>query len=386
MTRYVCLILVLVSFQSKADWYQGKAQVEIPLFGLEDAREVAIKHAVANASFEAGSYILAEQVSLGGLLSSSKATIQSSGRIRRVEVLDEHVSKDVLTVTVRADITPSFSCDNDTYKKKLMVAQIPIVDPSQANVGALFSINKQVEKRLLMQINARDKVLHGINIQKAIALDNQSLALSPKHAASFSRYFSRKFNSQFIVFPLIRDLSLFDQVTDELLIDSSKQMRNFTLELTLYDAIRGEPLFSRSYHSEAQWPFSLRQPVDLNSSTFWRSDYGKGVLNNLSQAIDDIEQALKCEKTLTHITSAQGNRVIIGLGESHKVKIGDDFSLVRVSQQFSMEHFPRPYLHADMQQRFKVISVNQMSATLVPKNNSLMQAQMFDLLTPLPQQ
>ena len=87
----ILFVLSAMSFVSRAEWVQGEASLMVKDAPLDDVRLVAIKNAIADASFKSGSVITAEDVVLNGLLVSSKAEIHSTGRIQRVEIIDETI-------------------------------------------------------------------------------------------------------------------------------------------------------------------------------------------------------------------------------------------------------------------------------------------------------
>ena len=94
--------------KAQAVWQQGQATVILDGADVESARVQAIKNAVANASFQYGSVVAAEDIVLDGLLVSSKSVITTQGNIQRVEIVSETILDDTLSVVVRVDISALF--------------------------------------------------------------------------------------------------------------------------------------------------------------------------------------------------------------------------------------------------------------------------------------
>ena len=66
---------------TSAVWYQGNAQLAVNGADLNAIRVAAIKNAIADASFQHGIMITAKDISLDGLLQSSKTELRSEGKI-----------------------------------------------------------------------------------------------------------------------------------------------------------------------------------------------------------------------------------------------------------------------------------------------------------------
>ena len=142
----------LFSQSALAVWYQGNAQLAVDGADLNVIRAAAIKNAIADASFQHGIMITAKDISLDGLLQSSKTELRSEGKIRRVEILSEEVVDDILHVYVKVDIEPLFDCSHDNYMRALLVTQLPVLKPAQASYGAIFDLGPQVSKRVEQQL------------------------------------------------------------------------------------------------------------------------------------------------------------------------------------------------------------------------------------------
>ncbi|MBB19404.1 MAG: hypothetical protein CMP20_08085, partial [Rickettsiales bacterium] len=146
------LWLGLCNQQALAVWYQGNAKLAVDGVDLNVIRAAAIKNAIADASFQHGIMITAKDISLDGLLQSSKTELRSEGKIRRVEILSEEVIDDILHVYVKVDIEPLFDCSHDNYMRSLLVTQLPVLKPAQASYGAIFDLGPQVSKRVEQQL------------------------------------------------------------------------------------------------------------------------------------------------------------------------------------------------------------------------------------------
>jgi hypothetical protein len=386
-TIYILLVVLilstnLVSFTSEAQWYQGNAKVHADSFNFDEQRALAIKRAIANASLLTSSFVSAENVALDCLLISSKTVLKSENRIRRVEIVNESFDNDILSVTVKVDIDAFNDCDFERQlKKSLIVAQLPLLKQTQAASGSLFDLGEQISKRFKQQLLSEPSVAK-IELLTQSLISTESLDLESKYLMETARYLANLHASQFILFGYIRDISLFEQVKDNLLIDDVNIRRNFTLNIYLYDALRGRVLLDKSYHQEANWPFEDAYIFDTNGSLFWRSDFGRMMLNTVSSAVIDINDNLECQPSVAQIVSKGRGQVIINNGLQHGVKLGDVFELSKLRLIDAPNGSLLPVLNTDHLRRLHVIQVDSHSATLTSDSVSVIgSSQLLDLVS-----
>ncbi|MGL1958671.1 MAG: flagellar assembly protein FlgT [Colwellia sp.] len=379
------LLFLLSSSASFATWYQGSAHQKISSsdYDLDALRTLTIKKAITNASLKSGAFIKLESIVLDGLLQSSKTVFKNKGDIRRVEILSETINNDILIVMVKVDIDTLHYCKKDDYGKSVVVMAFPLVKPLQAISGELFELGSQISKRFEHQLYAHESIAEIQLLDKAFSAMNYLKALDQQNTLETSYYLATKYSSQFILFGYIEDISLFEQVKDNLLIDDVNLRRNFTIKLYLYDAFQSKILISKRYHGEADWSFDLDDKIDINNSVFWRSDYGRVILNTINSATIDINDRLTCQQSLTPIVNKQKEEIIINLGAKHGVKVSDKFEIVRKKLIHSHQGSVLPMLIVDEDISLHVKYVNHNSSVLISDNPQIVHdSQLFDLVSP----
>jgi len=376
------LVTPTISF---ATWYQGTAQATLSgiNYDLDEIRTSTIERAIRNASFKSGVLISSEAIVLDGLLQSSKNVFKNKGDIRRVEILSESISGDLLTVVVNIDIDTSLHCKRDDYTKSVVVTQFPLVNDIQISNGGLFNLGSQASKRLADQLRQHQSIADSQLLQQSFTSINELITLDHKNTLATATYLAEQYNSQYIVFGYIQDTSLFEQVKDNLLIDDVTLRRNFTLQLYLYDAFQGQILINHRYHGEANWPFEALEHIDTNNSVFWRSDYGRVVLNTINGAVIDINDRVSCQKSFTYIINKEHAQLTINWGSKHGVKLGDKFTLFRKKSLQNAQGGTRVMLLPESQSTLETIHVNHHSSVLISKDASVINSsQIFDFVTP----
>ena len=334
LTGLVLFSSLIVIKQPCAQWVQGESTVALAGAELSDIRTSAIQNAIADAAFHSGSTISAQDIMVDGLLLSSKAEIRSQGRIQRVEIISETLKDDLLTVVVNVNITPLFNCTNNGLAHRILVTEFSLTSPQQAATGMLYSFGSHVSQRFTQQLNG---LYNGNSVsQIPVSLINVNTwltsSLSDVDLTAMSTYLRNEYGQQFVVFGFVKDISLFEQVSQSTSVfesDSTALRRNFTVQVYVLDTFKAKVIFNDSYHSEADWPFSQHDSIDSNNSLLWRSDFGRMVLNTIHAAITDIHGALQCETTYAQVIDISPDYIAIDLGKNSGLTAGDKFSLVK---------------------------------------------------------
>jgi len=379
------LLLLYVSPNSYATWFQGSAEQQIPTvnYNFDAIRASTIKQAITNASLKSGASITSESIVLDGLLQSSKSVLKIRENIRRVEIISESINNNLLTVIVKIDIDTTSSCQQDDYTKSILITQFQILNSLRAQNGELFDLGNQISKRFDNQLRNHEKISDSLLLQQAFSSSDQLITLDQQKTLKTAYYLGTEYSSQFIVFGYIQDVSLFEQVKDNILIDDVSLRRNFTFQLYLYDALQGHLLLNKRYHGEADWLFSQHQQIDTNNSVFWRSDFGRVVLNTVNSAVVDIIDSISCQSSFTQIINKSRNTVTINWGAKHGVKMSDEFYIVKKQSPQQDRGNIRPILIPNHDVTFQVKHINSHSSVL--ESNSLSavhESQLFDLITP----
>ena len=379
------VLLIYPRFILAENWIQGVARMRIADAPLEDVREMTIKNAFADASFNAGVMVSSEEILLNGLLVNSKVVFQSQGMLRRGEVLSESIDNDILTVRVRADIMQyEQSCIDSKYLKKILITQFKMVKPKQASIGALYDFASHVTKRFKQQLESYSNNPNLLLSNKSFTKVTSLNGLDKGEVVRKAEYLSRDLGYQFAVFGVIRDISIFNRVKKEFLGENVTTRRNFTIRLYVLDIYHKDIVYENSYHAEADWNFGINSTVDMNSSIFWQSDFGRVVLNTISSAIVDIDDVVDCAKSYGQIIHKTGDGLIINLGSKHGLKIGDKFTLNRVMNNTNDSNLAMMMIQSIPNSEVEVLSIDNDTALVSSKSlNASIAANLFDLLSPI---
>ncbi|MFS1703229.1 flagellar assembly protein T N-terminal domain-containing protein [Alteromonas sp. AMM-1] len=385
MHRVCILLLSLFCCYASGQWVEGQASVAVEGAELDEIRVMAIKNAIADAAYKNGSFITAEDIVLDGLLVSSKAQIRTQGRIQRVEIIDETLTDEILTVTVKVDILPLFECASDPYMRSVVVTQFQLLKPAQARQGNIFEFGRQVTSRMAQQLGDHQPAADTLLINQAFMPASAFHNIEHDQIAAKASVMVKEYHRQYVLFGFIRDISLFEQVKEGLLDDDISLRRNFTLEVYLLDALQQDIVMQNSYHGEGDWTFDYNETVDLNNSLFWRSDFGRVVLNTINSAVLDVSNTMTCLPTMLPVVSVSPTQLSVALGTKHGVRQGDLFELYRSALPLmeAQLHYPQWYKQPALILEVEHVSNRSARLRSVDPNAPLLAAP-YDLISPAP--
>ncbi|GGP65992.1 flagellar assembly protein T N-terminal domain-containing protein [Shewanella saliphila] len=384
--------LLLMPLMAQAQWYVGQASMAVNDDDYNDVRKKVIKQAIENASLQANSFVKIESTVTDGILSQNSSSIQSEHQISEIKILNESLKNDILTINVKVNLKSSLNCTKDRYLKQLIVAQFPLLTPAQATTGDVFSLPFHVVSRfkneLINQPNVFvEELIPEMVFRPEIDMDTVDL----KAVQSISHSLNSQYQSQYLVFGYIRDIGLFNETTSSLLNKTTTPKRNFTIKVFMYDRISDSILVENEYHGEGDWSFDSFSRVDLANSLFWRSDYGKTIVDTLFNAAKDINETLSCEATKATVINKDDQYITINIGTLHGVNKGDVFQYIKLNS-IALNHTVLSTLMPPTEPTLlKVVQVsNKISLLQVPLDadpNGMKQHQidLYDVVTTVPQ-
>jgi len=383
MRLFAFIILTsLISCPSFAQWYEAKGHAYVTNDNNKVARTKAIENALKKALLVAGASVSSVQQVVNGLLTQDEINIRASGSVNSFELIDETYSDNLITVTIRADIfAQERQCFSADYRKSLLITKSHIKSREQANIGSIYQLDNVLVKKLSNKINQE-----GLYLDTKLALKNSSEfsryndSLQAEKIKNITMSLADMTDSQYILFSEIEDISFKNQKNNGWQFWQEDQYdRHFNFSVYIYNGTNGELIFSNSYQNSSPWTFTKRAQVDVNSESFWQSQYGTTINQTLNEVITDIDDNMMCQPTRGKIVKVSGNEIVINLGSKHGVKIGDEFSLLHVKNFNSFAG--KKYAGFNVSPfTVKITQVSRESAKAVtPENQVLDNIQLQDL-------
>lgn len=376
---------IAISFSSNAQWYSSEGIAEVIENDISQSRNKAISNALLTVIRSAGTSAESVQVVKSGVLEIDKLSLRSNGEIHDMRVVNETISNGFIKVTVQADIYPFSACPQEKYSKSIFVGPFDLETRSDAQLGAVYNTDQVIAERLFNQLKHNSNKIDPRHLMtQPIAFTDDSNDNIELQTLQVARDIANKYDVQYILFGAIKDMSDFYETTNNLLTETTIHKRNFQMNVYLVDAINKITIQQKNYAAITEWPYSLTQRFDPESNTFWATDYGRAIEQNLSRAISDVRQALYCQPTMATIIAQFNDQLVMNIGHRNGVKKGDRFQLIRsqsVSHQSSLLSGPI-FVPADV--LLTVVSVQSDRAVLKPEDPADMNnVQIRDMLTPV---
>ncbi|WP_094751838.1 flagellar assembly protein FlgT [Psychromonas sp. CD1] len=383
--KIFCL-LILFSCSAHAIWFEGEGNAPIYKGDVEQARKLAVQDALLSLMYQGGASIRSLQIVQSGVFEAQQLSIRTNGEIHEMHLLAETIKNKKISVTITADIYSLQNCQRDGYAKTLFVGPIQLENREQAQLGGLYNIDEEISKRLFNSFHANtSKIDARYLMTRPLTSNTNSYYNIENKMLNLSRDLAAQFDVQYILFGRIEDMSSYTKSDSILGIETTSiNMRNYRIQIYVIDAINKETVFRRSYATDAPWKFDFTRQFDIQSNTFWSSEYGEKI-NDISQKIiRDVNDALYCEATLASIVATYDNNIVINIGGKNGVRRGDKFQLIRQRYIFHQDGLSQGPLLNREKITFNVISVQSDRAILnTEKASDLANIQIRDIVTPI---
>ena len=326
-----CLAIALYGLGSGsafAAWFSATGQAAILNGDRVAAREQATEEAIKQALLFAGASVRSVQQMTNGLLMDDHLEIRSSGEVNTIELIEEVYEDGYVTVSIRADIFSQESqCSAADYTKRIATTYFPMRYGAQASDGQIHAFGEAAAKRLQETFSNIST-----NIQIS-AIEPYALNWHTTNQAMQAVRLSEKTDAQYVLAVSIDDISVQRNRSSAFSFwKGDHAVRNFTYSLTLINGASGESLLSKQYRLSEAWEFDSTATVDVHSDVFWRSRFGKAVLESMQQTVIDLDEFATCEPTMGRILAVANNQLQINLGKNQNVQAGDQLTL------FSVQH------------------------------------------------
>ncbi len=334
MRGLIYILVFITTFYSSslfAQWYEAQGHAVIKQGNKQTARQQAMQQALKKALLVAGASVSSVQQVVNGLLTEDQLSVRASGEVDSVEIISENYQDNEVTVTIRADIFPQEAqCSSASYKKTVLLTRSYLRHRQQANIGSIYAIDKVLVEHLANTLSEQSQfVSYQTALNQRLPFSKLQLSTNHEPLKQLAMSLATISDSQFVLFSEINDVSFGRDVQNSWQFWQEDQFeRQFNVSFYLFNGENGELAFSKQYQGKALWPFSKRENIDVNSATFWQTDYGQMIENLLNQTVMDLDEQLACQTTRGKIVQVNGNEIMINLGAKHGVKIGDRFSLL----------------------------------------------------------
>jgi len=316
------------------------------------AREQALEDAMHQASLRASAQVRGMQTLENGALVDERLSVRTSGQVRNVEVLSEHVNDGMYEIRIRADVDDSALCpaSDQHFRKAVAVAGFGLARPQQATLGRLENVEQALPRWLADSLNDSGAV-HALDATRISLYQDPRRAPSAETAQqrlTTSVALATQLGAQYVVSGVVRDLAMHPTpergLMSRLAGFTRAPQRDFVVDVYIHDGLSGAMLFQRSYKAQGGWDLHRGERTGFASPDFWATDYGRQVSGALHQAADDVTEVLRCQPYMARIVKARGNRLHIEAGASAGIRPGDTLKVYRTGTFYNLDLEPRTEL------------------------------------------
>jgi len=362
----LCFGLLLPSVN--AQWLESKGQARILNNNVEIARNDAVQNALRQALLVAGARVSSIQRISNGLLTADRFEVRTQGSVRDIQLINELHKNSYITVTIRADIVPEIDqCSAAQLTKTLVLTEFPLTMRSQAATGAIFELGKYTAHQLHRQINnlnGATRITQLLPLQQQWHQGLQPIGDSPYVTLANAS------NAQYVLTAQITDLSMHQAQSKWLGLSSEIPLRQFSLNVFLYDGINGEQMWNKQYQTIAPWSYERQAQVDVSASSFWQSSYGVAINGQLNQLADDLDDKLSCEAISGQIVKASNDQFTVNLGREHGINAGDLLTILHQGSFVDLDGIVRQTQQIS-DAKLKVVQLGRYQLVAQPLNNAL---------------
>ncbi len=340
------LVVAVLSISSplKAEWVQATGRATIVDGQIEQARKQAREDALQQAAMQIGAVIEGRQEMRNGALTRDDVTVSTHARAKSVVIISEDVSGSLLSMVINADMVKikQQQCPADKangYNKEIALLGFSVQHPEQANMGALYDVDRKLPAYLKELLNQHGKlVVHESSQYKLFEeLANAPTTETSQRTLTKVVHYAQQLGVQFVVSGVIRDMSLVDSDTyGSSILASTRRFwgladrnRHFALEVFVHDGFSGAAVFQKSYDLTAVWNADPNEQMGFASPAFLKTAYGRSIAELLEDVAEEVNGTLRCQPFMTRITRADGKILHFASGASAGIRPGDQLAVYR---------------------------------------------------------
>lgn len=311
----IATILLLLSLPLQAAAIEAEGIAVIDAGGIEQARQMAIRDAVRQASMQGGASIeSAELVSAGGVAYES-SRMRGTDDMNKVRVLREWRDGDFLHVLIRADSQPAAATSRG-YKKKIVATAFTVYKSLQ--VEDLDDIWNGFPRELLRRLDSTNKFLPKVS---KFSLPADARGVPFEAGGESIRQLAQQTESQFVISGGILDAGT--STDSKWLGLSETRKRRFEVEVFVHDGMTGALVGHHRIERAIAGEVKVGSDKPFGSAAFFATEYGRNVdwvMQELTSAIlADLERLPFTAK----IVRMHGGKIFLDAGASSLLAPGD---------------------------------------------------------------
>ncbi len=328
----------------------GRAEI---VYGDEhSARVRAMRDAIQNASMQVSSHVRSAQSVEDGRVTVDQLQVHSAAQVTQVDVLSERTDQGYFEIDIQARVSETRMCANhvvNDYAKSAAVTGFAMADPTQATIGHLGSVDRELASYLVNEMNSQTRVraLNANHLAMYSSVSSAPTQMTSRNTLTRAIDTAQDLGVQFVISGVVRDLGM-EEVEREISDDDGlmarigvgryTNQRHLVLDVYVHDGYSGALVFQSRYAAEGEWDFRSNEKVGFATSRFFSSDFGEQAQNLMNRVVRDLEETVQCQPFMANIAQVSGDRIYIDMGADSGLRPGDDLSVYRTSTFFNRQN------------------------------------------------
>ena len=293
---------------------------------LGEDREQATRRAMARAAEFRQARVSSQALVQAGVATET-VQVSATACTGRVDVLDEKVLADELTVILRVALPENGECRQQcttAYVNRMVVTAFALEYPEQKLPGEQLRISAVTAVELAKKLVRRGRLLAEYEASAYPYVSPSRapvLRTAPDDAESPLAGLARRFRGQYILSGVYRDLGVSGSIF------TADRRRTIQIEAFLHDGANGEVLARRSFTREVRGDLELTSRHSVGSAAFYGTDFGVAWGGALDAIAAWTEEHVACLPFIARVLKVSGDKLQVDAGSESGLSVGDTLSL-----------------------------------------------------------
>lgn len=318
LSKYLILILCFLNGgQCFAQWQTLTGTSTIQNNNIADARERAVKNALAKLPFSTAPLFSQEHNIVNGVLQDSTLALKKSLPLHNIDITNETIKDGTLSIHIRVKTGLNTThCQSDNaFNVNIVTGKAIVAMPEQFLDNELFALPSIIPNLLARKLH-----------DSFVRINVADIVLPQVLSSQETQHLARAEDSQYVLQIFIDDISIQRSFAKKgYFWANDSAQRNLALRFLVKDQLNGENLVDQGYKFQTQWPFAIGEKVDVYSARFTQTEFAQGLHDVIDTAASLIKERLRCLPLTGNVLNVKNNQVMIDLGTRNRVNIGQKF-------------------------------------------------------------
>ncbi len=323
-------LLLLLGFSAlvRAEQIVVEGSAAINQGNLNEAREEAVRNALAEASRKAGFSVASSTGANQRELSFDQTVLRSAAVVQRHVVIAEHHDAEWYRVTIQAEIMESnsgtgASMCGDGYVKRVLIGGFPLLYPEHIKPGEVSGYAYLTAAEMARRFNGKRQLFVDYDGSIMVHYPEPERVVGDlpanQQALHTIRDAAERHRAQYLLLGRFRSLELAPG-------DAGRQL---DMEVMLIDGVSGSCVARKRFSQKAAGPAFVPSNKAFASAAFFETYTGQAYNQLLSDVAQWVAQTASCEPFFARVVKVDGKAIYLDAGAEQGLSVGDTLRAFR---------------------------------------------------------